>query len=367
MKKQDSEGIGCSLIVTLTFVVIEIILFQMSSSGNLILLFPIFGIGYGLYLTIKAYLKQSYREASEAIQNSKANSIKYDSTFGKEELKLYFDNENKRITIIATNGYISDQKEVEEFVRYQEVETDDYIVALDASINKVVRVRYYDTSVDLMEYQLNEKIKSLGIVLKKSSPALMTFNKYAFITDDINKFVAIVTPDNIYVHRYSDIVSISYEENGNNVFNKSLGGAVVGGILFGGPGAIVGGTTAKSTQNKEIKQMAIKILLKSTSNPTLILSIYEIIKDGPLIQTKHYADRVHYEGLMKEAEGIKDIFSIILDIEDKDLSSQQRSSIVQQTESYSIANEIAKLAKLKEQGVLTDEEFENQKKKILNS
>ena len=62
MKKQDSVGIGCSLIVTLTFVVIEIILFQMSSSGNLILLFPIFGIGYGLYLTIKSYLKQSYRE-----------------------------------------------------------------------------------------------------------------------------------------------------------------------------------------------------------------------------------------------------------------------------------------------------------------
>ena len=59
MKKQDSVGIGCSLIVTLTFVVIEIILFQMSSSWNLILLFPIFGIGYGLYLTIKAYLKQS--------------------------------------------------------------------------------------------------------------------------------------------------------------------------------------------------------------------------------------------------------------------------------------------------------------------
>ena len=144
MKKQDSVGIGCSLIVTLTFVVIEIILFQMSSSWNLILLFPIFGIGYGLYLTIKAYLKQSYREASEAIQNSKANSIKYDSTFGKEELKLYFDNENKRITIIATNGYISDQKEVEEFVRYQEVETDDYI----ESIGKTIKLYTANGDID---------------------------------------------------------------------------------------------------------------------------------------------------------------------------------------------------------------------------
>lgn len=367
MKKQDSLSVGGSLIFTFIFVILEIIFYQMSSTTNLILLIPVIGIGYGIFLTIKAYLKKSNREASEAIQNQKANSIKYDSTFGEEELKLYFDSDNKKVTIIATNGYISAQKEVEEFVRYQEVETDDYIVALDASINKVIRVRYLDTSVDLVEYQLNEKIQSLGIVLKKSSPALTAFNKYAFITDDINKFVAIVTPDNIYVHRYSDIVSISYEENGNNVFNKSLGGAVVGGILFGGAGAIVGGNTAKSTQNKEIKQMDIKILLKSTSNPTLILSIYQIIKDGPLLQTKHYADRVHYEGLMKEAEGIKDIFSIILDIEDKDLSSQKQSPNVQHTEAFSVADEIAKLAKLKEQGIITDEEFKVQKKKILNS
>lgn len=68
--------------------------------------------------------------------------------------------------------------------------------------------------------------------MKKSTPAVKAYNDYAFITDDVNEFVAIVTPTSMHLHRYSDIVSISYEENGNDMYNKSLGGAVVGGLLL---------------------------------------------------------------------------------------------------------------------------------------
>lgn len=48
--------------------------------------------------------------------------------------------------------------------------------------------------------------------MKKSTPAVKAYNDYAFITDDVNEFVAIVTPTSMHLHRYSDIVSISYEE-----------------------------------------------------------------------------------------------------------------------------------------------------------
>ena len=79
------------------------------------------------------------------------------------------------------------------------------------------------------------------------------YNDYAFITDDANEFVAIVTPTSMHLHQYSDIVSITYEENGNDMYNKSLGGAVVGGLLFGGVGAIVGSNTAKTVKTRKSK------------------------------------------------------------------------------------------------------------------
>lgn len=143
---------------------------------------------------------------------------------------------------------------------------------------------------------------------EKSIPAVKAYNDYAFITDDANEFVAIVTPTSMHLHQYSDIVSITYEENGNDMYNKSLGGAVVGGLLFGGVGAIVGSNTAKTVKNKKIERMSIKILLKSTSDSTILLDIYKTGKDRAVLETKNTADKIFYEGLMKEVTGIKDIF-----------------------------------------------------------
>lgn len=171
---------------------------------------------------------------------------------------------------------------------------------------------------------------------------------------------SVISHDDVYHYKVSRL------ENGSDVFNKGIGGAVVGGLLFGGVGAIVGGNTAKATQNKEVRIMNIKILLKSTSNSTIILKIYEAGRDGAVLETKKDADRMHYEGLMKEVSGIKDIFSIIIDIVDKNIAMQKAASAAQTQTSASVADELIKLAKLKDAGVLSEEEFNAQKAKLLN-
>ena len=167
----------------------------------------------------------------------------------------------------------------------------------------------------------------------------------------------------MHLHQYSDIVSITYEENGNDMYNKSLGGAVVGGLLFGGVGAIVGSNTAKTVKNKKIERMSIKILLKSTSDSTILLDIYKAGKDRAVLETKNTADKIFYEGLMKEVTGIKDIFSIIIDIVDKSCASQNQKVSV--SSSNSIADELTKLVQLRDAGILTEEEFQAQKAKLL--
>lgn len=83
-------------------------------------------------------------------------------------------------------------------------------------------------------------------------------------------------------------------------------------------------------------------------------------------ETKKSEDQMLYEGLMKEVSGIKDIFSIIIDIVDKDIAMQKTSINTRLQFNNGIADELTKLVKLKESGYLSEEEFNIQKTKLLN-
>lgn len=364
MKKQDDLSVGGSIAVTIVFAAMAVYTYQ-TDGGSLTWIPAAIAIA-GVGMTIAAAISASNKSAREEQQANFAKSITHDSSFGNGDLKLYFNSSNKKVTICATTTSGTSEKVIENFEQRKSVETDNHIVSLDSSNNKVLRVKNNFGSIAFEECCINDELKKKGIVIKPSTPTIKAFNDYAFVTDDTNEFVAVVTPSKIHVLQYSDIVSISYEENGSDVFNKSLGGAVVGGLLFGGVGAIVGGNTAKAKQNKEVRNMSIKILLKSTSDSTIILKIYEVGKDGAVLETKKDADRMHYEGLMKEVSGIKDIFSIIIDIVDKNIAMQKTAPVTPLLSSASVADELTKLAKLKESGILSEEEFNAQKSKLLN-
>ena len=74
-----------------------------------------------------------------------------------------------------------------------------------------------------------------------------------------------------------------------------------------------------------------------------------------------------YENYQKNANCAKDLLSVIID-----RAKQSGNPIVQQVAQVpsspksGIADELAKLAQLKADGILTDEEFNTQKAKLLN-
>ena len=195
---------------------------------------------------------------------------------------------------------------------------------------------------------------------KKSTINTKCVGNYLFIMDDFFKVLVLVGPGTREIINYSDIIEVSYEENGNQLYTKSagrtIGGAIVGGVLMGGAGAVVGGLSGGSKQNKEIKNMDIKILLRNTSETTCILHFKD--SDRAL-----KADSDLYETYAKNANQAKDILSIIID------KSKQASAPIAQpittASTSSVADELAKLAKLKADGILTEEEFLTQKSKLL--
>ena len=191
---------------------------------------------------------------------------------------------------------------------------------------------------------------------------------YLFIMDDFFKVLVLVGSSTREIFNYSDIIEVSYEENGSQLYTKSagrtVGGAIVGGVLMGGAGAVVGGLSGGSKQNKEIKNMDIKILLRSTSRTTCVLHFKDVDR---VLKTKDETDRKLYETYVKNANQAKDILSIIID--NAKQSSAPIAQLVAQPvvapSSSSVADELAKLAKLKADGILTEEEFQAQKSKLL--
>ena len=204
---------------------------------------------------------------------------------------------------------------------------------------------------------------------EKSTVNTKAVGNYLFIMDEFFKVLVIVGESSHEVFNYTDIIEVSYEENGNQLYTKSagrtVGGAIVGGVLMGGAGAVVGGLSGASKQNKEVKSIDVKILLRSTSRSSCVLHFKDIDR---VLKTKEDADRKMYETFTKNANEAKDILSVIIDnAKQIQVSAPVAQPLVQQVSSPSpsVADELAKLAKLKADGILTDEEFQMQKAKLL--
>lgn len=212
----------------------------------------------------------------------------------------------------------------------------------------------------------NEKVKDC-VSVKSKGP-------YIFVSDDYFKILTIITPNSHHVLSYSDIINITYEENGNTLFSKktgrTVGGALVGGALLGSAGAIVGGLSGDTTQSKVVTSMKLKILVRDTKSPTITLPV-SFKKEQ--FDTKEQTKKTSYETRLKWANDIKDLISVIIDKginnpflkETEETVDERKKDEEVSTHNISIADEILKLSKLKESGVITEEEFQSQKAKLL--
>lgn len=203
---------------------------------------------------------------------------------------------------------------------------------------------------------------------------------YIFAIDEINEKIALVADSLSHngkiaivktvnqVINFHDIIGVELIEDGNIVSKKSItrtiGGAIVGGVLGGGVGTIVGGLSGNSTQKSKISSLSVKILLRSIDKPSLLIKCFDsltmTIEHKASIETENYI----YKICKKNAEDIKDLVSVIIDKNDN--KTENKSIENAPKHSNSIADEILKLNELKEKGILTEEEFNLQKNKILN-
>ncbi len=150
-----------------------------------------------------------------------------------------------------------------------------------------------------------------------------------------------------------EIVDYDLVENGNTVNKSGLGSAVVGGALFGGAGALIGYSMGKK-QVQEVTSLYIKI--------TTRIEGYSDVKIELISSSVKSNSRVYKVAL----ERVQKIMSLLaVATEHKEATNQIEQT--NQDTSISVADELMKLSHLLDNGVLTQEEFDEQKRKLLSS
>lgn len=217
-----------------------------------------------------------------------------------------------------------------------------------------------------------EKMDSLVSSIPNFTPSNIISdyeNRFRVLIDDTSKKVCIISDETTHVVDYEQIMSVEYIENGNTISSKStirtIGGAIVGGALAGGAGAIVGGLSGDSRSITKIRSIIVKIMIRDINSPSIEILAFDCrwTPERKPIKPDDILCRAHADA----AKEVVNVLSVIIDeVDRKGTTQPQIQPQISKQETLSIADEIKKLANLRDEGILTQEEFEKKKASLLS-
>ncbi len=150
------------------------------------------------------------------------------------------------------------------------------------------------------------------------------------------------------VYNYNDIIDFELLEDGESVASGGLGRALVGGALFGGAGAVVGGVTGKKKSKGVCTSLKIKVTVNDINKPAVYITFLE---------TKTKKDGLIYKTISEQAQECLSTFQLICD--------RQKNSNVATGSPLSAADELRKFKELLDEGIISQDEFDNKKSELL--
>lgn len=195
-------------------------------------------------------------------------------------------------------------------------------------------------------------------------------SNFKLIVDDKAKEVIIMrSATDFQKIPFADIMGVEVIEDGTVLHSKSMmrtvGGAIVGNVVAGGAGMIVGGLSGNTKENKKVSKVHVKIKLRSLTEPSITLLCYNAceVTGQKEIKTTDLAYGPDYRKGLETANRIAELLGVIIDANDR-AEIQTRTPVA--NASTSVVDQLQKLVEMKEQGLITDEEFAALKSKLIN-
>ena len=212
----------------------------------------------------------------------------------------------------------------------------------------------WECSFESAKEKLTDKMSISKIVVQKSDNFPTKCVSVAI--DDDNQKIAIsgvnTTADESFfdfkIYNFMDIVSVDVVEDGNSAISGNVGSTIIGGILFGGIGAIAGAAKGKKIK-KICKTLEIEMRFDSLNEP---------VRQLVYIDKTTKTDSFIYEKAMQNLKEVYDILNYVV-IQNKKCSEHPLEKQI------SPMDDIRKYKALFDDGIITQEEFEMKKKQLL--
>lgn len=178
------------------------------------------------------------------------------------------------------------------------------------------------------------------------------------------------------IYSYKELMRSEIVEDGVSITNTSrssqLGGAILGGMIAGGVGAVVGALSGSQMTESHVKSITLQITTNDTRTPIQYIKFL-------FLQEAIAKNTVRYQQAIKEANRWHGLISVLIKRADQEEQENREREKASSTESVtpdmegtsppqvsptSVADELGKLADLLKQGLITQEEFDVQKKRL---
>lgn len=241
-----------------------------------------------------------------------------------------------------------------------------YVIVLSDKYSKKFRKDINKIYDDAPEFNMTKELISYN---KQSAIAFDNSSKKLFLIK-INNYV----PNGRLID-YTDLISSAIFEDGETITStirsSQLGGALIGGLALGGVGALIGGLSGKTSSNNKVSKIELRVKINDTVDPN-----HDVILLGRPLEKKGFG-KTMYETYIKEAREWQSIIEVLIkqaDIADKAKANTVNIANISNTKSLlseksivnSVADEIQKLIKLRDDGILNETEFQAMKVKLIS-
>lgn len=189
----------------------------------------------------------------------------------------------------------------------------------------------------------------------------VTFNNIARV--DIDEKKKLIGAYSYYegetnILKFEEILDFEIFENGNSVVSSRTGSTIAGGLLFGGLGAMAGASGSR-TISDNCSTLKLNIYTNKVQNSVITLDCLE--KSIPKTSNE-------YEELKNIINKMIGFLKIAREDNRQKERQEDKKVIIENTEEIKQGTQLSslkELAELKEQGIITEEEFQESKKRIL--
>lgn len=128
-------------------------------------------------------------------------------------------------------------------------------------------------------------------------------NNFSILVDDTNNKWAVLNSrtHSADIYDYRDLIEYEVLEDGDSIVKGRVGSAIVGGVLFGGIGAVAGASRKKKIK-ANCNSMSVRILTNDFNRPQYVIQLLS----G---QTK--TDSIIYQGAKAKAQEITSLLAIV--------------------------------------------------------